>query len=343
MKPFLYKESNQYWYVYYFKNNKRTKISTKSKNVNVASRYFSDFMIKYNNGFYNVKTISLKEFEYFIVNYFSGNRAFKTMERYKFIVRRMIKHFGPEFKLSDFSLINLGSFLKDLLSTLQVSTVKEYQVKISYLFKIARQFGFLSQIISLSFLKLSVPQRMPVYFSKEDFLKFISFIKEIDFKELCIFAFMSGMRKSEIISLKWCNVDFNKSLVILDNHSFVTKTSKVRSVPLNNVLIDLLKRRFFECKSKNVFYYHTKTNRVLLFKDFTVNRLMKIYIRKSYLNNNLVFHSLRHGFASELVRQGVNIFNVQQLLGHSNIKTTMIYSHLEPESLRKDVQVLNLN
>lgn len=55
----------------------------------------------------------------------------------------------------------------------------------------------------------------------------------------------------------------------------------------------------------------------------------------------IVFHSLRHTYASRLVDKGVSIYEVKELLGHKDIKMTMRYSHLDKERLRKSVQVLD--
>ena len=65
------------------------------------------------------------------------------------------------------------------------------------------------------------------------------------------------------------------------------------------------------------------------------------YVRKLGLQENLNYHALRHTFASWLVQDGVSIYEVQKLLGHADVSTTQIYSHLQPETLHRTVERLD--
>ena len=70
---------------------------------------------------------------------------------------------------------------------------------------------------------------------------------------------------------------------------------------------------------------------------------LKKHIRKLNLDDNLNYHALRHAFASWLVQRSVSLYEVQKLLGHADISTTQIYSHLAPETLHQTVNKLKLN
>lgn len=74
-------------------------------------------------------------------------------------------------------------------------------------------------------------------------------------------------------------------------------------------------------------------------QDWIVHNFKK-YVLKANINPKLHFHSLRHTFASWLVQAGVSIYKVSKLLGHSDVKTTEIYSHLRIEDLRNSVEKL---
>jgi len=76
-------------------------------------------------------------------------------------------------------------------------------------------------------------------------------------------------------------------------------------------------------------------------KHSFVQRKFKRYVRQSGLNDALKFHSLRHTFATWLVQGGVNIYEVQKLLGHSDIRTTEIYSHLAASELHSAVNKIS--
>ncbi len=70
------------------------------------------------------------------------------------------------------------------------------------------------------------------------------------------------------------------------------------------------------------------------------SKQFKKAVRASNVNANIHFHSLRHSFASALVQRGVSLYAVKELLGHENIKTTQIYSHLQRENLLQAVNML---
>jgi len=63
-------------------------------------------------------------------------------------------------------------------------------------------------------------------------------------------------------------------------------------------------------------------------------------VRKAKLNDKIHFHTLRHSFASRLVQKGASIYIVKELLGHSDVTTTQIYSHLEQRNLREVIKLL---
>jgi integrase/recombinase XerD len=73
---------------------------------------------------------------------------------------------------------------------------------------------------------------------------------------------------------------------------------------------------------------------------FLINDKHKRISRAAKLNDDIHFHTLRHSFASNLVQRGVNLYVVKELLGHEDIKTTQIYSHLTQSSLSKAVCLL---
>ena len=69
---------------------------------------------------------------------------------------------------------------------------------------------------------------------------------------------------------------------------------------------------------------------------------LKKYVTEIGLDGKLHFHSFRHTFASWLVQDGVSLYEVQKLLGHSNIAVTQVYSHLQPEGLHSTVNKISL-
>ena len=114
-----------------------------------------------------------------------------------------------------------------------------------------------------------------------------------------------------------------------------TKTLNKRNIPINEDLAQVFKDIQAEqgLSSKYVF---TRNGKVIKRLDVGYNAAVK---RAGI--EDFTFHDLRHTFASHLVMKGRNLKEVQELLGHKDIKTTMRYAHLAPEYLKKAVNVLD--
>ena len=142
-------------------------------------------------------------------------------------------------------------------------------------------------------------------------------------------AINSGMRKEEILGLKWKQI--RDGLIYLDK----TKSKKKRQVPINNTLAELFRtiRKKQGLTSEYVFIYQGKR-----IKDVKTayNAALK---RAGILDAN--FHTRRHTFASHFVMRGGSLKALQEMLGHSNIKTTMRYAHLSQEHKKEAVKLLD--
>lgn len=142
-------------------------------------------------------------------------------------------------------------------------------------------------------------------------------------------AINTGMRKEEILSLKWDQI--KDGLIYLDK----TKGKKKRQVPINGTLAELFRitRKKQGLTSEYVFIYQGK--RIMDVKT-AYNAALK---RAGILDAN--FHTLRHTFASHFVMRGGSLKALQEMLGHSNIKTTMRYAHLSQEHKKEAVKLLD--
>jgi integrase/recombinase XerD len=92
-----------------------------------------------------------------------------------------------------------------------------------------------------------------------------------------------------------------------------------------------------ECISKYVF---CKENGERFTGDY-VSKTFKQACKDAGMDNAIHFHSLRHSFASNLVQKGVNLYTIKELLGHSSIATTEIYSHLNMDSLKDAIRMFD--
>jgi len=206
-------------------------------------------------------------------------------------------------------------------------------------FNIAKRWDLIEQN-PFSNVKLArVPEREPVFFSKDDLRKLLAAIKEDWLKAMVVLALYTGMRRAEITNLRWQDVDFErKTIRVESNATFKTKQGKRRIIPLADTALNLLQVRQLTKRNEYVF---TLNGRKIY--DNWVTHKFKFYLNEVNLNDRLHFHSLRHTFASWLVQDGVSLFEVQKLMGHSNISVTQVYSHLLPETLHSTVNKINLD
>ena len=186
--------------------------------------------------------------------------------------------------------------------------------------------------------QLNIPEQQPKYFSKIDFQKLIFMINENWLKEIIVFAVLTGMRRGEILNLRWQDIDLQqKTIHIQSNPTFRTKQGKHRVIPMNEIVFNLLTGR--KVNSSCEYTFHLDGRKI---NDDYVTKKLKRYIRDSHLDGRLHFHSLRHTFATWLVQGGVNIYEVQKLLGHSSVKVTEVYSHLAASELHGAVNKITL-
>ncbi|MHC4182599.1 MAG: tyrosine-type recombinase/integrase [Planctomycetota bacterium] len=157
-------------------------------------------------------------------------------------------------------------------------------------------------------------------------------------KPIVITALNTGMRKREILNLKWDNVDLKHGFILLDK----TKNGHRREIPINQDLRNVLETMYHGTGGKlrridipHIFYYH-KSGKP--YKD--VKRSFATACRKAGIKD-FKFHDLRHTFASHLVMAGVDITTVSRLLGHQSLTMTLRYAHLAPNHLSNAVNVLS--
>ncbi len=139
--------------------------------------------------------------------------------------------------------------------------------------------------------------------------------------------YSTGVRISELLGLNSDDIDFISGVVKVRG-----KGKKERLVPIGNSAINSI-RRYLENrldKSQAVFLNKNKTRLTTRGARLILNK----YIKKASLKQGISPHTLRHSFATHLLNRGADLRSVQELLGHSNLSTTQIYTHLTTERLK---------
>ena len=147
-------------------------------------------------------------------------------------------------------------------------------------------------------------------------------------------AYGGGLRASEVCGLRLDDIDLRRGVLLVRG-----KGDKERLVPLGEPALDSIKRfvddgrRHILHGRDSVFVFANKSGRALTRQRFW--QIIKKYARDLGLRGDLSPHKLRHSFATHLVEGGADLRSVQSLLGHADLSTTAIYTHVDGERLRR--------
>jgi integrase len=241
--------------------------------------------------------------------------------------------------LTEYSLKDVETFKHKRLETCTPTTVNIAFRTLRSAFNFAIKWQFITENPFDKSSQIKAPEQSPTYLTREEFKKLLEVVQEVELKEIFTFAALTGMRQGEIINLQWNNIDFqNRQINIKNTDDYTTKTGKQRIVPMNELLINMLTRKQLT-QNFSPFVFHMRGRQLA---GFYVSHKFKEYIRLLKFNDKIHFHSLRHTFATWLVQNGVNIYEVQKLLGHSSVKVTEVYSHLVASELHNAVNKISI-
>lgn len=176
---------------------------------------------------------------------------------------------------------------------------------------------------------------LPTVLTMEECFSIFSFVENPKHRLLLLIGYGAGLRRSEIVTLKWADILFDEHKI----HVKQTKGNKDRIVMLPYSVVFLLKdyRKLYP-NDEWVFAGQYKGEAL---SGRTVQQVMKNAVTKAGLEKKATVHTLRHSFATHLLESGTDIRYIQKLLGHSSIKTTMIYTHITPKAEKKIVSPLD--
>jgi site-specific recombinase XerD len=166
-------------------------------------------------------------------------------------------------------------------------------------------------------------KKLPQVIDKEFLLERISKIENLKHKAIITLAYSTGMRVSEVCNLKITDIDSKRMLIHVRNG----KGRKDRFVPLSSTVLNILRQYYLKYKPKE-YLFNGQFD--LQYSHKSCNEIVKKYVGKDYH-----FHLLRHSQATALLESGTDLRIIQKVLGHSNVKTTEVYTHVSNQILNK--------
>src|SRR3989338_5665316 len=168
-------------------------------------------------------------------------------------------------------------------------------------------------------------KRLPVVLSKEEIESLISATKNINHRLILQIGYSAGLRISEIINLNWQDIDFDRNIIHLKRAKGKKDRIVMLSLKVKENLINL---------TSNKQGYVFLTNRSGKYTQRTIQKIIKNAAMKAGIRKSITPHTLRHSFATHLLENGTDIRYIRDLLGHSDISTTLIYTKVSSRNIR---------
>ncbi|MFC1655507.1 site-specific tyrosine recombinase/integron integrase [Patescibacteria group bacterium] len=166
------------------------------------------------------------------------------------------------------------------------------------------------------------PKSTPITLTRVEVLQMLSYINNYKHKLIVALAYGAGLRLSEVTSLKVYDIHLLDKTILVRRG----KGAKRRYTIIPDKL--WWKLRLY-VKNRDAHKYVFESNRGGKLHSRTVQKIFKKALKKAGIEKQATFHSLRHSFATHLLENGTNLRYVQALLGHSSIRTTQIYTHVD--------------
>lgn len=269
-------------------------------------------------GLKKIKNITFRELAEQYLIWAEDQKSYRSK---RYLVIKLVEHFGKT-PLNKFKILSVEQYRINLKRDGRtVATSNRYLTCLKHMFTKAVEWELVDKPA------LERIRKVKAYKEENTRLRFLSQAECKKLINACpdhlrpivITALNTGMRLSEILTLRWgTNVDLQHGFILLDT----TKNGERREIPINWTLRDTLKGLEGNKHGDNVYKY--KGRSILSVKKSFITAMKKARI------TDFKFHDLRHTFASHLVMAGVDITTVKELLGHKTLDMTLRYAHLAP-------------
>ena len=284
--------------------------------------------------------MSIKDAIEDFINYciFEKGLSDKTKESYKNDLE-IYKEYLKErniINIKDIKSDDIKEFIKERNNE-EASTVAHNLTVIKNFHKYLLKENLVKEDVSLYIERPKLRKLLPKTLSIEDVDKLLDIKLETPFdyrnKAMLELMYGCGLRVSELINLEINDIDINCQIRILG------KGSKEREIPLGEYSIDYLKKylnirnSLLKNKPCNRLFVNNHGNGITRQGFF---KILKKLLKDKELNPDVSPHTLRHSFATHLINRGADLRSIQEMLGHSDISTTKIYTEVSDEKVIDD-------
>jgi len=337
----LAKRKNGIYYIQYFDEdeNRIRRISTGARNKKDAYHFLSEFRLNLESRS-SVKYISLKKFKEEYISFTSQTHSKKYLSSINLSFNQLLSFTG-DVPLKQITTKVSQRFLNHTYMRTKNGAVLYYRT-LKASFSRAIEWEYIKENPFLNIRLPKIEKSFPIFITEHELEIIVGYTDNKILQDLFFTAFHTGMRLGELVNLKWIAVDLSRKVITVRNdESFSTKSRRERIIPISEKLFSKLFKKYQKgIMDDSTNYVFQKLKGVKLNQE-CVSKDFKKAVRKSKLDERIHFHTLRHSFASSLVQKGASIYVVKELMGHGNITTTQIYSHLRKENLIDAIRLLD--
>ena len=250
-----------------------------------------------------------KNSEYTLRNYIDCNKKFLEY------VKK-----NPE----DINEDDVKSYLAENLSKSSSSTLIIFLSALRYAYS-----NILHKDITLGIKRPKKEKRIPTVLTKDEVKKLINSIASKKSRLMVSFMYACGFRVSELVNMKVKDLNFEENI----GNVRQGKGKKDRVFNIPDFLLEDLKVQADKQKEENKEYLFTGPKEKL--SERNLQKIISLAAKHAEIKKDVHCHTLRHSFATHLLENGTDIRKIQELLGHSDLSTTQIYTHISREELKK--------
>lgn len=340
MGTFYFRKNRNTWYITYQVNGRRIRkgVGKDKKTAELALKDIEVKLARNNVGFeaFNAHSDKIDPFFKEYLRYVKTNLRQETYIKYQAIINVITPFLQKRniSKLSQLSPALFEDFKRERRTTVKTNTINNNIRMLKAMFNLAVKWGYMKENPAEDTKFLEITDAVPIrILTKEEIDRFL---KNCSKQYYAIFyTFLAtGMRKGELCNLEWSDIDFKKRIIYIRKKKDFLPKSKERQIPISPKLYDLLR----ESPRKSNYVFPNDDG----FR-YPKNKLRRKMIKIAHISNIKGLtrtHNLRHNFATHLIMKGVDLPTVQKLLGHADIKTTMVYTHITDSHLKDSINRL---
>jgi len=244
---------------------------------------------------------------------------------YTDLFEEFINYF-PDKEIHEITEEEVVIFLRYLVNVRKISTSYQNQSINAIKFYYERVLGGQRKVYLIE--RPREENYLPEVLSTKEISKILISIDNLKHKAIIMTIYSSGFRIGEAINLKIKDIDSERMQIRIEQG----KGKKDRYTILSSKNLDLLRKYFLEYKPKKWLFEGMSGGK---YSRKSIQIILKKAALKAGILKRITVHTLRHSFATHLLESGTDIRYIQSLLGHSNTKTTEIYTHITKKGLDK--------